>query len=206
MKQSIVIFIIIICLIGNAANAQENELTLKVNYTVGIPTGTFKKDLISNTSFSGFGAELLYHVDAKIAVGLETGSQAFFQKYPRQIYSGTDGSDISAVVSVTAQTVPILLKGQYRFMSDKAIQPFVALGLGGNIITYNQYAGSFSSDQKQKFGFAARPEAGVYIPFTRTGSAGFTIGAAYNIMPFNYNGYTNLNSVTAKAGIQFALH
>jgi opacity protein-like surface antigen len=206
MKYTFIVVIIFATFHSIDTNAQGNDFTLKLNYSLGIPTGAFKRDLINNTSFTGFGAELMYHIDPQVGVGIETGSQVFYQKYPRQIYYTTDGSDISAVRSETVQTVPILLKGQYGFMPDKGIQPYVGLGLGGNIISYNQYAGSFSSDQKQQFGFAARPEAGIYIPFTRTGSAGFSIGAAYNIMPFNYNGIANLNAFTAKAGIQFALH
>ncbi|KAK6031632.1 S-adenosyl-methyltransferase MraW [Ostertagia ostertagi] len=94
-------------------------------------------------------------------VGIETGSQAFYQKYPRQLYKTADGGDLSAVVSNSVQTAPILLKAQYNLMPNRMIQPFVALATGGNIITYDQYAGEFSNDAKTKFGFAARPEAGV---------------------------------------------
>ena len=184
--------------------AQDGGLTLKLNYSVAVPTGSYK-DLINNTSYRGFGAELMYHINNKFSAGLETGSQDFYQKYPRQLYKQSDGSDISAVVSNSVQTVPILLKAQYNLLPDKAIQPYVALGAGGNIITYNQYAGEFSSDGKTKFSFAARPEAGVYVPFRKGSWAGFSLGAGYNYMPFNYNGINNLNNITARAGISFPL-
>ena len=184
--------------------AQDDGLTLKLNYSVAVPMGSYK-DLISNTSFRGFGAELMYHLNNKFSLGVETGSQDFSQKYPRDLYKMPDGSDISAVVSNSVQTVPILLKAQYNLLPDKMIQPYIALGAGGNIITYNQYAGEFSNDSKTKFAFAARPEAGVYVPFRKGSGAGFSLGAGYNFMPFNYNGIDNLNNITARAGISFPL-
>ena len=185
--------------------AQENGLTLKLNYSAGVPVGGFR-DVISNTSFKGFGAELMYHINPAVSVGLETGSQAYYQKYPRQVYKTGDGGDLSAVVSNTVQTAPILLKGQYNLLPGKTIQPFVALAAGGNIITYNQYAGEFTNDAKTKFGFAARPEAGVFVPFRKGTGAGFSVSAGYNYMPFNYNGTGKLDNITARAGISFPLN
>lgn len=187
------------------AIAQENGLTLKINYSVASPVGGYK-ELISNTSFKGFGAELMYHINPKLSVGVETGSQSFYQKYPRQLYKTADGGDLSAVVSNAVQTAPILLKGQYNLLPNKMIQPFVALAAGGNIITYDQYAGEFSNDAKTKFGFAARPEAGVFVPFRKGTGAGFSLSAGYNYTPFNYNGLSNLDNITARAGISFPLN
>ena len=163
------------------------------------------KDLISNTSFKGFGAALMYHFNNKFSAGLETGSQSFYEKFARQLYKTTDGGYLSAVVSNRVETAPILLKAQYNLLPDKLIQPFVALAAGGNIITFNQYAGEFTNDSKTKFGFAARPEAGVFVPFRKGSGAGFSLSAGYNYMPFNYNGINNLNNVTARAGISFPL-
>ena len=192
-------------LVSAGVFAQDNGLTLKINYSVAFPTGSNFKDLISNTSYRGFGAEFMYHTDNKFSIGLETGSQYFSQKYPRDVYKQSDGSDISAVVSNSVQSVPILLKAQYDLLPGKIIQPYVALAAGGNIVTYNQYAGEFSADAKTKFGFAARPEAGVYIPFGKYSRSGVSLDAGYNFMPFNYNGINNLNNVTARVGVSFPL-
>ncbi|MFT3933263.1 MAG: outer membrane beta-barrel protein [Chitinophagaceae bacterium] len=204
MKKIKYIAVAIALLCSTGVFAQWNPATLKIDYSVGIPTGSFK-DVIGNTSFKGFGAELMFHVNDNLSLGLETGSQYYYQKYPRDIYKQSDGSAISAVVSNTVQTVPIMFKAQYNFMTDKIVQPYVALAAGGNIISYNQYAGQYSNDQKNKFGFAARPEAGVFVPFRKNGSAGISLGAGYSFMPFNYNGISNLNSITARAGISIPL-
>ena len=200
--QYVLAGLLILC--GCSLFAQDNGLTLKLNYGVGVPVGSFK-DVISNTSYLGFGGELMYHFNKSFALGLETGSQDFYQKYPRQLYKANDGSDISAVMSNSIQTVPIMLRGQYNFLGGKAVQPYLALAAGGNIIRLNQYAGEFSNDQKSKFGFAARPELGVFVPFGRTKRAGVNIGAGYNFMPFNYGDFKNLDNISAKIGISFPL-
>jgi len=191
-------------LIGAGAFAQDYGLTLKLNYSVAVPLGA-GRDLINKTSYQGFGAEMMYHINRNWAVGLESGSQSFYQKYPRQLYKAADGSDLSAVISNSVDMVPILLKAQYNLMPGATIQPYVALGAGGNIISYHQYAGEFSNDSKTKFGFAARPEAGIYVPFRKGSSAGFSLGAGYNYVPFNYNGLNNLDNITARVGVSFPL-
>jgi len=191
-------------LFSAAAFAQNDGFTLKLNYSVAVPTGA-SKELISKTSYVGFGAELMYHLNNQFSLGLESGSQNFYQKYPRQLYKAADGSDLSAVVSNNVDMVPILLKAQYNLLPEGIVQPFVALGAGGNIIVYDQYAGEFSNDNKTKFSFAARPEAGVYVPFRKGSGAGFSLSAGYNFMQFNYNGLNNLNNITARAGVSFPL-
>jgi hypothetical protein len=206
MKQIQYIGAALLLLVSMAVFSQERGLVLSLHYSVALPTGSFKNDVIDKTSFNGFGAELMYHTDNNFSLGLETGSQEFYQKFPRQLYKSADGSDLSAVVSNSVQTVPVLIKGQYYFLPGKMIRPFVALGMGGNIISYHQYAGEFANIAQTKFGFAARPEAGIYIPFGRTSGAGFSISAGYHFIPFNYYGINNLNNVTAKAGISFPLN
>jgi hypothetical protein len=78
------------------------------------------------------------------------------------------------------------------------------LGVGGNLIRYSQLLGEFG-DSRAKIGFAARPEAGLYIPFKKGGDKGFRIGANYNLMPFEELGFKNLNHVGVHAGISIPL-
>lgn len=205
MKKIQMLLLLLLCSAFGWLNAQQNTLSLKLNYSTATPLGSSFRDIVSKTSFAGFGAELNYRISDHWSAGLESGSQAFYEKYPRQLYKTTDGSDISAVLSNHVQTVPVLLKAQYWMTPDKPVQPFVALGVGGNIITYDQYAGEFSTDAKSKFGFAARPELGLFVPFRKGSAAGISISAAYNYMPFKYNGIEDLNSVSGRIGISFPL-
>jgi len=191
-------------LISAAGMAQDNRLTLGINYSVAVPQGS-SKDVVSKTSYLGFSAALMYHFNNQFSLGLESGSQAFYQKYPRQLYKTTDGGDLSGVISNNVETVPVLLKAKYSLVPNGTVQPFVSLAAGGSIINYNQYAGEFSNDGKTKFAFAARPELGLYVPFRKGSNAGFSISGGYNYMPFNYNGINHLNSIYASAGVSFPL-
>lgn len=183
--------------------AQKGKTSLSIEYNVGLPMGSFKNN-VSNTSFRGFQAAVLHGLSDKFSIGFGTGFQDFYQKDPRQLYKLTDGSDVSAVVTHSIQTIPLLVTGKYSFISGGAVQPYAALGVGGNMISYAELLGQFGGTQT-KFGFAARPEAGVYIPFNKNGEAGLTVGASYNIMPFSQDNFSNLNFVGLHAGISIPI-
>lgn len=194
---------LVTALIPMQGQAQQGTVKLNVNYSINSPVGEFK-DFINKTSYRGWTATALYGVTDKLAVGLGTGYHDFYQKYPRGVYPLKDGGDVSAVVSNSLQTIPILLTGQYNFLPNATVQPYVGVGVGGNMVFYRQFLGEFS-DTKTKFGFAARPEAGVYVPFRKGGPAGITVNAAYNYMPFNYEGVDRLDNWGAGIGVKFPL-
>jgi len=184
-------------------HAQKGKTSLSIEYSAGLPMGSFK-DNVSNTSFRGFQAAVLHGISDKFSVGFGTGFQDFYQKDPRQLYKFSDGSDVSAVVTHSIQTIPLLVTGKYSFTPGAAVQPYAALGVGGNMISYAQLLGEFGGTQT-KFGFAARPEAGVYIPFSKAGESGLTLGASYNIMPFSQDNFSNLNYLGIHAGVNIPL-
>src|SRR5690349_7755211 len=99
-----------------ATKAQERELQLDLNYSVGIPSGSFKTDAVDKTSFRGWTANLLYNITDKISVGIGTGFQDFYQIYPRSVYKLSEGGEVSAVLTNSIQTIPVLAEFQYRFM------------------------------------------------------------------------------------------
>lgn len=204
MKNKRIILAVVAALFSlSAVQAQKGLAKLDLGYNVALPTGSFKND-VNNASYRGFDAKVLYGVTDKLSIGLGTGFQDFYQKSSRQVYKLSDGSNVSAVLTNSVQTLPLLATAKYNFTPDAAVQPYAALGVGGNLITYNQLLGEFGS-QQSKFGFAARPEAGVYVPFKKDGQAGFTLGASYNIMPFKELGGSNLNNLGLHAGISIPL-
>ena len=129
------------------ARAQERELQLDLNYSIGIPSGSFKTDAVDKASFRGWTANLLYNVTDKISVGLGTGFQDFYQKYPRAVYKLSEGGEVSAVLTNSIQTIPILAEFQYRFLPHQAVQPYVGVGVGGNMIVFDQYLGEFDNSK-----------------------------------------------------------
>jgi opacity protein-like surface antigen len=184
--------------------AQERELQLDLNYSIGIPSGSFKTDAVDKASFRGWTANLLYNITDKISIGLGTGFQDFYQKYPRAVYKLSEGGEVSAVLTNSIQTIPILAEFQYRFLPHQVVQPYVGVGVGGNMIVFDQYLGEFDNS-KSSFKFAARPEAGVFIPFRKDGPAGIHVFGAYNYMPYKEDGVDNLNNWGAGLGVKFPL-
>ncbi len=185
------------------AYAQKGVTKLDLGYNIALPQGSFKND-VRNKSYRGFEAKALYGISNNFSIGFGTGFQDFYQKNPRQVYKLEDGSDISAVLSNSIQTIPLLAQVKYSFTPGATVQPYAALGVGGNLISYTQLLGEFGG-QDTKFGFAARPEAGIYIPFKKNGETGFRLGASYNIMPFKEIGFTNLNNIGIHAGVSVPL-
>ncbi|HSC37089.1 MAG TPA: outer membrane beta-barrel protein [Chitinophagaceae bacterium] len=201
-KIQIAIYVLAACLVANSASAQEGILKLRLDYAPGIPLGSFKTDAVNQTAWRGYSGDLMYYINDRWAVGGASGFQDFYQKYPRQVYKGSDNSDISAVLTNSIQTMPLLAKGQFSILGGThTVKPYVALGVGGNFITYRQFTGEYD-DSKTAFGFAAAPELGVNIAFGPwASSAGLNVGAAYNYMPFNYAGLNNLNNLALRLGI-----
>ncbi|MFT3825246.1 MAG: OmpW family outer membrane protein [Chitinophagaceae bacterium] len=184
-------------------NAQEaGEVRVNLNYAVGIPAGSFSSDAVNKTSYRGWTGNILYGINDKISVGLGLGYQDFYQKYPRNVYKLSDGSDVSGVLSNSIQTVPVLASVQYNFLPHHAIQPYAGVGVGGNLIMFRQYIGEFESS-RNSIGFAVRPEAGINIPVSPR--FGFNVNGMYNYMPYNKDGINNLSSWGVGAGIRFSL-
>jgi hypothetical protein len=186
------------------ASAQERELQLDINYAIGIPGSSFKSDAVDKASFRGWTANLMYNITDKISIGVGTGFQDFYQKYPRDVYKLNEGGEVSAVLTNSIQTIPILAQFQYRLLPGKMVQPYVGVGVGGNMVVFDQYLGEFENSRSD-FKFAARPEAGLYIPFRKDGPAGIHIFGAYNYMPYKINGIDDLSNWGAGVGVKFPL-
>jgi opacity protein-like surface antigen len=203
MKNKIIFLTLAAFSVAATSYAQKGLTKLDIGYNIALPQGSFK-DIVGNTSYRGFEAAVLYGLNDRFSLGVGTGFQDFYQKNPRQVYKLSDGSDISAVLTHSVQTIPLLAQMKYSFTPGAVVQPYAALGIGGNLISYSQLFGEFG-DQQTKFGFAARPELGLAIPFKKGGESGFRLGASYNIMPFKEIGFTNLNSIGVHAGVTIPL-
>jgi hypothetical protein len=184
------------------AQGQQGRFKLDVDYSVGIPTGNLK-NLVSETSWRGWSGAIMYGLTDQIELGFGSGFQDFYQKYPRQVLHES-GSDVSAVITNSIQTIPILLKGKYKIISTGMVQPFVGLGVGANLIQYQKYYGQFV-DSYSRFGFAAQPEAGIHVPIGKLGNAGVHLAAGYNYMPYKQSDADGLHHVVIKAGTSIPL-
>lgn len=208
MKKSISLFcaVVILSVFAIHANAQKGAWKLNLNYSYSLPLGSFKNDIISKNSPRGFTGDFMYGINDKLSVGLASGYQDYYQKYPRAVYSTDKNEVTSAVLSNSIQTVPILAKAKFSFLGDtKApIKPYISAGAGVSLINFSQYLGEFGGTASNA-GFSAQGGAGVLIPFGRFTNAGLNLGADYNYIGYNKYGYSNLNNVSLHAGVYFPL-
>jgi hypothetical protein len=191
MKR-LIILITFITAIGILGADAQDRLLFKIGYNTGMPVGSFK-DYISKNSFRGYRGELLYPVNERLKVGLGVTFNDFYEKIPRKNYQTSEGV-LSAVVSNSIQTTPIMVKGEYELTKSGWIRPYVGLGAGFDLITYARYFGEFG-DKKSAFKPAVGGEAGINIPFNKeTRVSGINLGGHFNYLPFKYNELSNLNN------------
>ena len=207
--KKIKIMIAAVCLftaLSFTATAQQGILKLNLSYNYSLPVSGFKTDLISNGSPRGFNGELMYSFNDKLSGGLLFGYQDYYQKYPRAIYSLSKTQDISAVLSNSIQSTPVLLKVKYSpfHKTGSLINPYVSIGAGINLIDLKQYFGEFPSSETNA-GFLAQGGLGVMIPFGKLSTSGINIGADYNYSPYKKFGYSDLNTVNFQAGVFFPI-
>lgn len=207
MKASIKLagLFVVALAISTTMHAQENPVQLGIGYNFNMPLGSFK-NFIGNTSYRGFNGELLIPVSKQLSIGLNASYNDFYQQYPRQVYDDTKGSTISAVVSNSVQTMPLVIKASYSFVKEGAIRPYISAGGGVNFITYNQYVGEFTNDSRNFIKPTVMGDAGVLIPFGKYSSGGFKLGATYNYTPLSYGDVDNVNNWGVHAGFVIGLH
>jgi hypothetical protein len=202
--KKIIVGVCVMMCFALTANAQKRPLKLDLNYNYSIPFSGFKNDLVSNGSPRGFKAGLIYSFSDQLSAGLSFGFQDYYQKYPRAIYNLNKTQQISAVISNSIQTTPVLLKATYFPKPSTFLKPYVSLGAGANIIDFKQYYGEFGNSQSN-VGFHAQGGLGLMIPFKKTSTSALNLGATYDYTPYKKNGYKDLNSVNIQAGIVIEL-
>jgi hypothetical protein len=189
------------------AQSGEGKLKMKLNYNIGLPLGSFKSDFISNSSFNGGNGEIGYWFNPSIGLGLNVGYQNYYQKYGRQTYKVDNGETISAVLSNTIESIPVLINGTFAPLAKTAakIQPYVSVGAGVDMVNYRQYYGEFSSGNSST-SFAAQAGAGFMVPLgTKLNKASLQVGGTFNYVSYKENGLSNLNNAGVNAGVIFPI-
>ena len=191
-------------LVGPSIQAQQGETKMGLNYSVAMPAGSFH-DFIGKTTGRSFNITILHGISDQLSLGADIGYRDFYEKYPRQVYKTTDGSDISAVVSNSVQAIPIMAKVRYGFLPHATVQPFVGAGAGVNLISLQQYLGEYSNLSRNAAGFVASPELGIHIPVGKEKMAGIDLSAAYYYMPYRYASVSGLDHASVQLGVSFPL-
>lgn len=195
-------WILMIAMAGiQTASAQvRSPLSVNVDYSVAQPLGSLK-DYADKTSFRGWRVGLQYQLNDQLAIGVRTGYQSFYERLPRAVYP-IKGGEISAVQTRTLQVMPILATVQYQLTKpDKAVIPYVGIGVGAAGMEYNKYYGQFT-DKYTKWNFMATPEVGINIPFGQGSPLLFNASVQYSYSPYKLEEITNYNVVQANIGLR----
>jgi hypothetical protein len=105
---------------------QENYISFQ--YAVSFGSGDLG-DYISKTSWRGALIEYRSAVKGNLMVGVDLGWNVFYEKKASDTYTvGTES--LTGVQFRYQNSVPILVSADYLFMSDKALKPYVGLGIG----------------------------------------------------------------------------
>lgn len=204
MKNILLIFLSVFFLAaGLSVNAQQGEVRMTASLAGASPSGDLR-DIVDKTSFRGADITILYGFTDKFSGGLNIGFQDFYQKFPRALYKMEDGSDISAVITNSVQTIPFLATGRYNFQPTARVQPYASAGLGGAVVINRQFVGEYPNDDT-KIGFAARPGVGVYIPFRKQGEVGLNLGVNYTYIGYKQDNVSNLSFIGFNIGIGFPM-
>ena len=201
MKKLILVTILVTSIGVYTTWSQQGLVRMTIGLAGATPSGEFR-DLVNKTTFRGADLSILYGINDRLAVGLNAGFQDFYQKYPRAVYKLSDGSDISAVLTNSVQTIPFLATAQYNFMPGAGLQPYVSAGAGGAVVMNSQFIGEYPNES-DKINFALRPGGGIFIPFRKAGEVGVNLGVNYTFIPYKQDNISNLSYIGFTVGIGF---
>jgi outer membrane protein W len=191
MKKLFIPFIFCL-MISTKNNAQSFAATrdkFLIGYEVAVPTN----DLVSGTSWAGGRFEYRRMVKSNVSVGIGLSWNSFDDYVPRTTYQKPDGTGaLTTDLVKDIYTVPITLEAHYYFKAGKNLQPYIGLGLGTEYTDQNLYFNIYGLEENN-WGFVARPQVGIIMPFSKT--TGLYLSAAYNYAT-NKNEAYNTNSLS----------
>ncbi len=182
--------------------SQQGLSMVSIRQSTQMPVGSLKKNFVNDISLRGFSFDYSYYITDNISLGLLGSYSDMYQKKDRQTYA-YPGTDISAVKSHSLQMIPVLARAMYsKFKDGSAFQPYVSLGAGINLVTYEEWFGTLV-DERNSIRFAVSPEIGTRIAFKSYALNGIDISLRYNYTAFNYNDVKNLQTISLNLGFYF---
>jgi hypothetical protein len=164
---------------------------------------------LSNTSWlndvSTRGIKLGYRFFLKdnFSAGLEISSNTFDQYHPTQTIENGSGA-ITTDYFKYIYSYSAVVSGQYYFgfVDNDRFFPYTGLGLGTNNNEYVTYYNIYQ-DRDVRWGFLARPEAGVLYKFGGRRSIGLMASVHYNYSTNKSEkfGYNNFNALGFQLGV-----
>jgi opacity protein-like surface antigen len=200
MLKKIIPILLTALVAHNSATAQ-----LKLNaiaafdYSLGFATGSLNS-YIPDKNFDGFHVQYRHFLRKDFTLGSRLGWNNFRDQLPRAVYQ-TDRGTVNAVQTRYFNSFPLLVNGFYYLRSSHFVMPFAGGGIGGYFLKYGKWYGAFPVEENSiRFGLS--PEAGVIIPFRKSG-IGLMLSGRFNKVFYNKNEIKNLQYAEVNFGLYF---
>jgi len=169
-----------------------------LGYEMAIPSG-----FITKTSWVGGRFDYRRMLTPNVSIGIGTSWNSFDEYVPKTTYQKPNGEGaITADIVKEVYTVPITAAVHYYFNAGNKVSPYVGLGLGAQYSDQTVYMNVFALDE-YNWGFVARPEVGIIVPFT--GNGGLYFSAAYNYATNKNDAFSidHLQHIALTLGVTF---
>ncbi len=204
MKKIITVLVAVV-MVSTVKAQQDDKLSAGINYTYSIPLGDFKTNLANANSPRGFAVDMMYRVAPNWKIGAGVHWQDFFSKDARKLYALEDGSVLSGIMTNSTQNTSLLIKGMWlpQGNKQKALNPFLQIGAGANLITHQQLIGEFNLASDNLFKFAYMIGGGAMYDFGKQKKVTAIVSTQFNRMPLNAFGIKNMNNIGFSIGFRF---
>jgi len=166
---------------------------------------------LSNTEFikniSPLGLKITYRefVNQKFSIGVDLGFASYEDHLEPAIYVDGNTSTFAELYGYAFNT-SLTLAGEYYFLTDKPVMPYVGFGLGAAYNKYTMYYNIFDNQDKV-WGLMLRPSAGALISFGKNSPLGVITGLHYDYATTKSSDfdYENFSSLGIQVGLVFKL-
>jgi hypothetical protein len=194
-----VLLIFVFCVIASQASAQYYDKMFFISWNANQP--------LSNSDFAGKfssrGARVGYRelLNEKFTFGVDLTWSTYDDYIDRQTYQMPGGAITTDYVNY-ANVYGATLAGEYYFLTEQRIMPYVGFGAGIGYHNYKAYYNVFSSGDNA-FGLLLRPQAGCWFKFSERKSWAVNTAVHFDFSTarsadFGYNNF-------ASAGFQIGL-
>ena len=181
-----------------AGTAMAQDDYMIVSYQVGFPRGD-TKDYIEKTSWRGLNLGYRHVIDEEVAVGVEIGSQLFYEYKEYDTYTRGTAS-LSGTQYRYSWNTPITAHVDYVLNEGKDIRPFIGMGLGA-LYAYRVTDFGMYRITQDPWQFVMVPEVGVSCYMS--GGSALLVSAKY-FAAFDAEGVGGQSYLGVNVGILFS--
>jgi hypothetical protein len=197
MKRGIILFAFVVAV--HFLRAQDRYFFLALDVQKPFSNTSW----VSDASTRGIKIGYRVFLSDQFSAGLEISSNAFDQYHPTETVSNGTGAMTTDYFKYI-YSYSAAVSGQYYFSlgQNERLFPYAGVGLGANNNEYVTYYNIYQ-DQDAKWGFLARPEAGILYKFGGRRSIGAMAAVHYNYSTNRSEkfGYNNFNTLGFQLGI-----